>query len=183
MHTCVLITNPFYRCWFPCTCVFLLSASMPQSSLSPKRPLLKLCHLFVPSVVKFHLWPSLFQHCPLLPDTTLHLGSSHPSAFAPNPLCFPLPALLMLSCCCDSFPSFSHCKYYTGTGSTATTVPPRAGWQLPLRVCSLLFPFTHFMQHLAQWAPSPPARHLKHCTECKYNHMPLEVVPAIHMNS
>lgn len=176
------MTSPSYGCWFLCTWVFLLSASMPQPSLSPKRPLLKLCYLFAPSVVKLQLWPSIFQHYPLLSDTTWGLPARqhlHLTFCA-----FALPtALLMLSCCCDSFPSFSHCNYYTGTGSTATTVPPRAGWQLPLRVCSLLFPFTRSMQHLAQWASGPPARHLKHCTECKYNHMALEVFLAIHMNS
>lgn len=88
VDTCVLITSPSYRRWFLFTCVFLLSASMSQPSLSPKRPLLKLCYLFVPSVVKLELWPNLFQHYPLLSDTTLHLEYSSPSAFALNLLCF-----------------------------------------------------------------------------------------------
>lgn len=135
--------------------------------------------LFVLSIVKFSvlLWPSLFQHYPLLLNTTSPLAfqSSSPSASARNLLSFPptnsfADPLLMLW----FFPPFSHCKLYTGTDSTVTTVPPRAGWQLPLWVCSLLFPFTHFMQHLSQWASGPQARHLKHRTECKYNHIAME---------
>lgn len=89
VDTCVQITSPPYRCWFLCTCVLPLSASTPQPPLSPKRPPLKLGYPFVPSAVKFQRWPSLFQHYPLLSDPALHLGSSNPSAFALNLLCFP----------------------------------------------------------------------------------------------
>lgn len=90
------------------------------------------------------------------------------------------PALLILSWCFDSFSFFPRFKLHTGTNSAATTVLPQ---QLPPRGCSLPFPFTGSTQHLAQQASGLSARHRKRCSECKYNHMAGEVVPAIHVNS
>lgn len=120
-------------------------------------------HAHQNSVVQFPLLsrPSVSQHYELLLDTTPHLAFMHlsvhqhlHSTFCPFPL---LIGLLMLSGCCDSFPPFSHCKFYTGTGSTGTTVPPRAGWQLPLWVCSLLFsihPFHAALSTVGFWPMS-----------------------------